>query len=206
MRLNRPIVLPLPELGKLKEEHRRSRTAADALVQGRAAGRVDTSFSPTLDALMAGLARTIPVQDNRPIADKSYEALLGLLDVVPEQDSSEVMPAAGKPVVETEHSAPMEHVSSAANDPPLPEKAKYTGPAGRQQALAEIAVASGASEGEAFGEAEQIVAIIEDAVPDRPDVNEAGQSLEQFCDHLRAAIQGAEQLTLRQLPSLEAAE
>ena len=33
MRLNRPIVLPLPEIGRLKEEHRRSSTAADALVK-----------------------------------------------------------------------------------------------------------------------------------------------------------------------------
>ena len=66
MRLNRPIVLPLPEIGRLKEEHRRSSTAADALAKGRAAGRVETSSSPTLEALIAGLARTVPRSGQPP--------------------------------------------------------------------------------------------------------------------------------------------
>ena len=204
MRLNRPIVLPLPEIGRLKEEHRRSSTAADALVKGRAAGRVETSSSPTLEALIAGLARTVPVQDNRPLADKSREALLGLLDVVPDQDSGEAVSTTLRPSVETEHSAPMEHVSSAADNPPLPEKAKRGGPPGRQQALAEIAVASGASQGEAFGEAEQVAAMVEEAGSERPHGSASDLNVEQFCNHLRVVIEGAERLAPRQLPSLAA--
>ena len=163
-----------------------------------------TSPSPTLEALIAGLARTVPVQDNRPIAAKSRAALLGLLDVVPDEDSGGVVQMAGKPSVETEHSAPMEHISSAANDPPLPEKAKAAGLAGRQQALAEISVASGATQGEAFGEAEQVEAMIEAAEPDASDAGASGMGIEQFCAHLRVVIEGAERLAPRQLPSLAA--
>ena len=204
MRLNRPLVLPLPEIGRLKEDHRRSQVAADALVKGRAAGRVDTSSSPTLEALIAGLGRTVPVQDNRPIADKAHEALLGLLDVVADQDIGEVVSPAGRASIETEHSAPMEHVSSAINNPPLPEKAKRGGLPGRQQALAEIAVASGASQGEAFGEAEQVAALAEEGILNERSANESGLSVEQFCAHARVVIEAAERLAPRRLPSLAA--
>lgn len=209
LRMNRPLMLPPPEVGAIQEERERAERAADLLLKDRASMPMAAAPSPTLEALIHQLGRRLEERSDMPLQTRVYHAIQGVLDVTPDEDLRprpvKALAGSGTDVADTEHSAPIEHVSAPNPALPAPSAPRSPPPAAVMEGLAEVSVASGASPAEAQIEAEAVAGVI-DPAPQSSAVTLAPLAPEAFRAHLDTLIASAEAVTSRAAPNLQAAE
>lgn len=206
LRMNRPLMLSPPEIGKIRDERRRAEKTTRLLAQGKAADGLRASPSPTLDALFQGLGNRVRDPGNAPLDARVHQAILDLVDVLPDVEAVPVRGTSAAVTIDTEHSAPMEHVSTPDPAAPPPSPPTHSSPPEKVRGLDEIAIASGASPAEARAETEALLGAAEQGAIEEHGGVDPSLTVEQFCRHVDALISFADEVAPRPLPSLAAAD
>ena len=210
LRLNRPLMLRPPEIGEIKKTRQRAERAAGLLIKGRAAMQLQVAPSPTLEAMIHQFARRAGAKDASPLDECARQAILDLVDVTPDA-SPALSPKAGVggatgDVVESEHSAPMDHVGASDGKPPPRRSPRKRPSPAIVEGLNKISIASGASPAEARAETDAVLGITEEARETSGAIRLAAISPAQLRGHIDALSAMFEAVPARAMPQMRAAE
>ena len=179
LRMNRPLMLRPPEVGKLKEAGDRTERTLRHLLAGRAAKRHDVPPAPTLDSLVAGFAHRAAERPEQDFGTTARAAILALGEVEP-GPSEVATPAPGPadgPVTETEHTPMVQSVSAPDDGLPAPDAPRSPAPSELSRGVALAAELMGSSPADARAEANSTMALREMALdgtaaePELPDLD-----------------------------------
>ena len=146
MRMNRPLMLRPPEVGRIKQEGERTERTRGHLLAGRAAVRLEVAASRTLDSLLAGFAHRVAERLDQDFGTTAHAAILALTDVAPSAAEAWLAlgPADGA-TIETEHTLMARSVSAPAKNLPTPDAPRARLSPEASGALTEINQRMGAS-------------------------------------------------------------
>ena len=209
LRMNRPVVLQPPPAGEIEERQRRIERTAGLLASGKAAVPLQTPPSPTLDALIHRLGQRVSELGDVAFEQRVQMAVLDLLHVDQDTEPTRSHAPSARPdaqVFNTEHSAPMEHVSVLDGGSPVSITAAAAHDLARLEGLTEIAIASGASPAEARAETDEALTVMEHPALIGGPHSLIPLSPEAFREHLSALTTLAEGVASRPAPILAAAD
>jgi len=174
LRMNRPLMLRPPEVGRIKQEGERMERTRGHLLAGRAAVRLDVAASPTLDSLLAGFAHRVAERPDQDFGTTAQAAILALTDVAPSTAETRraLGPADGATVV-TEHTLMARNVSAPAEHLPTPDAPRARPSPEASGALTEINHLMGASPADAQADTNKTLAMREiavDGMADEPEM------------------------------------
>ena len=167
LRMNRPLALRPPAPGEIRQSQERVAGIARHLAAGHAARALTPEPSPTLDAVLLHLARTLKAPEPLPLADLIGAAILSLGDVQVDVPAPASVATAAAEVVDqnaedTPYTVMLEGVGRpASSGQPAPEIPKETASPEFTQAVAAIEVAMGSSPAEARISTDRTAAIRE---------------------------------------------
>ncbi len=187
LRMNRPLMLRPPEIGRIRQETERTQKTRGHLLAGRAAVRLEVAASPTLDSLLAGFVHRVAEQPDADFGTAARAAILALGGVVPSAaEAQRVLAPADGTAIETEHTPMVRSVSAPAEDLPTPDAPRMRPPPAVSTGLTEASQLMGASPADAQADTDKTLALRERAMGDTAEAMEM-PAIEP--DQLRALIE-----------------